>query len=279
VHLAALPFRTRDPGIRWEESAPNRRQRSDLAAVWGAPELRPGQRRPHPAGRYARGEDPERDEARRTTQRPSAYVPRRVQGREVDLRVAVRGEVCAACDLRIVLGQLAMKGLVEGAPKTDVRSFCFHIRCCEIWSEERTSLVKARNQKSGPAGTIGVGAKSCRHPDVGLMALASPSSRPWGAPASLPFGEVVRCSPVDTTVEKPPRPWSHRAAPGAVASGQPGSSRPRSGCRPGGCRAILMSDQGKLASWLFPSPRRASPPVYVVDAQPARSLACRHSVC
>ena len=38
--------------------------------------------------------------------------------------------------------------------------------------------------------------------------------------------------------------------PGAVASGQPCSSQPRSGCRPGGCCPNLMSDQGKLASWL-----------------------------
>jgi hypothetical protein len=56
-----------------------------------------------------------------------------------------RGESCDACDLSIVRGQLVLTGVaVSGAGS---RAVHFHIRCCEIWSQERTALLKARSDE------------------------------------------------------------------------------------------------------------------------------------
>jgi hypothetical protein len=72
------------------------------------------------------------------------------------------------------------------------------------------------------AGTVGVGAKSCRRPDVGVDALACAVQPPPARSASLSSGEAaVRCSPVDTTRRKAALALESPCWPGAVGSGQP----------------------------------------------------------
>jgi hypothetical protein len=53
------------------------------------------------------------------------------------------GEACDGCDLTIGTGQLAMDALVRKPGKRAVR---LHLRCFEIWTQERYSLLRERQQ-------------------------------------------------------------------------------------------------------------------------------------
>ena len=52
------------------------------------------------------------------------------------------GEACDGCDITIGTGQLAMDGL---ARKPGSRAVQLHLRCFEIWAQERYSLQRARD--------------------------------------------------------------------------------------------------------------------------------------
>jgi hypothetical protein len=51
------------------------------------------------------------------------------------------GEACDGCDMTIGTGQLAMDGL---ARKPGSRALQLHLRCFEIWTQERLSLLRER---------------------------------------------------------------------------------------------------------------------------------------
>jgi hypothetical protein len=51
------------------------------------------------------------------------------------------GEPCVGCDMTIGTGQLAMNGLA-GKPGSKVMHL--HLRCFEIWTQERYSLLRER---------------------------------------------------------------------------------------------------------------------------------------
>jgi len=53
------------------------------------------------------------------------------------------GEACDGCDMTIATGQLAMNGLVRTPGRGALR---LHLRCFEIWAQERSSLVRERRQ-------------------------------------------------------------------------------------------------------------------------------------
>src|SRR5262249_9619586 len=56
------------------------------------------------------------------------------------------GEACGACDMTIGTGQVAMDGLVR---KPGSRALPLHLRCFEIWTQERLSLLRDRAQRPG----------------------------------------------------------------------------------------------------------------------------------
>jgi len=58
------------------------------------------------------------------------------------------GEACGACDMTIGTGQLAMDGLVR---KAGSRALQLHLRCFEIWTQERVSLLRERAQRPATA--------------------------------------------------------------------------------------------------------------------------------
>jgi len=58
------------------------------------------------------------------------------------------GEACDGCDITIGTGQLAMDGL---ARKPGSRAVQLHLRCFEIWAQERASLLREREQSAAPA--------------------------------------------------------------------------------------------------------------------------------
>jgi len=58
------------------------------------------------------------------------------------------GEACDACDTTIGVGQLTMDGLVR---KPGNRALQLHLRCFEIWTQERLSLLRARAQGAATA--------------------------------------------------------------------------------------------------------------------------------
>jgi hypothetical protein len=51
------------------------------------------------------------------------------------------GEACDGCDLLIATGQLAMGGLARMPGRKTLQ---LHLRCFEIWTEERSALERAR---------------------------------------------------------------------------------------------------------------------------------------
>lgn len=51
------------------------------------------------------------------------------------------GEACDGCDMTIETGQLAMDGLARTPGRRAMR---LHLRCFEIWTQERSSLLRAR---------------------------------------------------------------------------------------------------------------------------------------
>ena len=67
---------------------------------------------------------------------------RRVLGRSAS------GEACGACDMTIGVGQLALDGL---ARKPGSRALQLHLRCFEIWTQERLSLLRERAQRPATA--------------------------------------------------------------------------------------------------------------------------------
>jgi len=58
------------------------------------------------------------------------------------------GEACGACDMTIGVGQLAMDGLVR---KPGSRALQLHLRCFEIWTQERVSLLRERAPRPATA--------------------------------------------------------------------------------------------------------------------------------
>jgi len=57
------------------------------------------------------------------------------------------GEACDACDMTIGAGQLALDGL---ARKPGTKVMQLHLRCFELWTQERYSLLRERGRR--PAG-------------------------------------------------------------------------------------------------------------------------------
>jgi hypothetical protein len=53
------------------------------------------------------------------------------------------GEACDGCDMTIETGQLAMDTLARAPGRRAIR---LHLRCFEIWAQERSSLVRERRQ-------------------------------------------------------------------------------------------------------------------------------------
>ena len=51
------------------------------------------------------------------------------------------GEACDGCDQTIGTGQLAMDGLVRRPGRAAIQ---LHLRCFEIWAQERSSLLRRR---------------------------------------------------------------------------------------------------------------------------------------
>jgi len=51
------------------------------------------------------------------------------------------GEACDGCDMAIGTGQLAMNGLTR---KPGSRAMRLHLRCFEIWTQERYALLRER---------------------------------------------------------------------------------------------------------------------------------------
>ena len=54
------------------------------------------------------------------------------------------GEACDACDMTIGPGQLAMDGLAR-KPRSKVMQL--HLRCFELWTQERYSLLRERERR------------------------------------------------------------------------------------------------------------------------------------
>jgi len=52
------------------------------------------------------------------------------------------GEACDGCDMTFETGQLALNGLRTPGH----RVMRLHLRCFEIWAQERSSLVRERRQ-------------------------------------------------------------------------------------------------------------------------------------
>ena len=67
---------------------------------------------------------------------------RRVLGRSAS------GEACGGCDMTIGVGQVAMDGFVR---KAGGRALQLHLRCFEIWTQERLSLLRERAQRPATA--------------------------------------------------------------------------------------------------------------------------------
>ena len=55
------------------------------------------------------------------------------------------GAACGACDMTIGPGQLAMDGL---ARKPGSKIMQLHLRCFELWTQERYSLLREREGRS-----------------------------------------------------------------------------------------------------------------------------------
>jgi len=58
------------------------------------------------------------------------------------------GEACGACDMTIDTGQLAMDGL---ARQPGLKAVPLHLRCFEIWIQERSALLRERERSAAPA--------------------------------------------------------------------------------------------------------------------------------
>ena len=58
------------------------------------------------------------------------------------------GEACDGCDMTIAVGQLTMDGLVR---MPGSRALQLHLRCFEIWTQERLSLLRARARRPATA--------------------------------------------------------------------------------------------------------------------------------
>ena len=67
---------------------------------------------------------------------------RRVLGRSAS------GEACDACEMTIGVGQLRMDGL---ARMPGSRAIQLHLRCFEIWTQERLSLLRERARRPATA--------------------------------------------------------------------------------------------------------------------------------
>ena len=57
------------------------------------------------------------------------------------------GEACDGCDMTIGPGQLAMDALARPGS----RAMQLHLRCFEIWAQERSSLLRERERSATPA--------------------------------------------------------------------------------------------------------------------------------
>jgi hypothetical protein len=55
------------------------------------------------------------------------------------------GEPCGGCEMTIGTGQLAMDGL---ARKPGSKATQLHLRCFEIWTQERSSLLRERERNA-----------------------------------------------------------------------------------------------------------------------------------
>ena len=55
------------------------------------------------------------------------------------------GEACDGCEMTIGTGQLAMDGLVRGPGN---KAMQLHLRCFEIWTQERSTLLRERAERS-----------------------------------------------------------------------------------------------------------------------------------
>ncbi len=55
------------------------------------------------------------------------------------------GEACDGCGMTIGTGQLAMDGLARGPGNKGMQ---LHLRCFEIWTQERSSLLRERDEGS-----------------------------------------------------------------------------------------------------------------------------------
>jgi hypothetical protein len=55
------------------------------------------------------------------------------------------GQACDGCDLAIGTGQLAMDGRARRPGSKAVR---LHLRCFEIWTQERSSLLRERERSA-----------------------------------------------------------------------------------------------------------------------------------
>src|SRR5437870_13393286 len=55
------------------------------------------------------------------------------------------GEACDGCEMTIETGQLAMNGFVRRPGR---KAMQLHLRCFEIWHEERYSLLTEREESS-----------------------------------------------------------------------------------------------------------------------------------
>jgi len=58
------------------------------------------------------------------------------------------GEACDGCDMKIDTGQLAVDGFVRQPGRKAVQ---LHLRCFEIWIQERSALLRERERSAAPA--------------------------------------------------------------------------------------------------------------------------------
>jgi hypothetical protein len=61
------------------------------------------------------------------------------------------GEACDACDMTIGPGQLALDGL---ARKPGIKVMQLHLRCFELWTQERYSLLRERDRRSAVLSSL-----------------------------------------------------------------------------------------------------------------------------
>ena len=55
------------------------------------------------------------------------------------------GEACDGCEMTIGTGQLAIDGLVR---RPGSKAMQLHLRCFEIWTQERSTLLRERAERS-----------------------------------------------------------------------------------------------------------------------------------